>query len=237
MNWKELKDVLASGRHYYDPELLEKSPLGLKKYAAAARDFRRRNGGYFVGRAPTRDTVTGTAISYRMAAGFPGAVNRSHPVSIEPCLIDSSAPPLLYGQAVLVDATTQGVRIMATGDLVSSSPYTIYPYGVTVRPYPLQQNSTTPALYTAVPPTSGYIDVMKSGYIMIGFNKSGSAPVKGAQVYLWLAATSGAHIVGGWETAAGTPGTNTNLVGVPGLGYYYQGGWDANDTGELAFNA
>ena len=228
MTWNELKDLLASGRHHYDPELLEKSPLGLKRYAAIARDWRRKNGGVFAGSFRTHDTVSGTAIKFRMSAGFPGAVNRSHPASIEPCLIDSSAPPTLYGQGVLVDATTEGVRPFAAGDQALTDAY-----GVTVRPFPLQQNTTTPALFSATPPVAGVIDVLRNGYIMIGFNASGSAPVKGAQVYLWTAATSGAHIQGGWETA--DPTTSGCKIGLAPR-TTYQGGWDANNTGELAFH-
>ena len=228
MTFKELKDILASGRHHYDPDLLEASPLGLKRFAAIARDYRHHNGGMFAGSFRTRDTVSGTAIQFRMNAGFPGAVNRSHPASIEPVLIDSSAPPTLYGQAVLIDATTEGVRPMVSGDQADTDCY-----GVTVRPYPLQQNSTTPNLYTATPPTSGLMDVLKNGYIMIGFNKTGSAPVKNGQAYIWTAATSGAHLVGGWET--GAPSGNGCLISTPNR-TYYQGGWDANDVGELVFH-
>jgi len=226
MTWKELKDLLASGRHHYDPELLEKSPLGLKRYAAIARDYRLHNGGMFAGSWRTRDTVSGTAITFRMAAGFPGAVNRSHPASIEPVLIDSSSPPLYYGEAVLLDGTSQGVRPFGTGD---SAVTTIY--GVTVRPFPLQQNTTTPSLYTATPPTSGLMDVLRSGYIMIQFNNSGSAPVKGGQPYVWYGATSSPHTQGLWETASGA---STATVGTQER-QTYQGGWDANNTGELAW--
>jgi len=232
MTWKELKDLLATGRHYYDPDLLEQSPLGLKRYAAIARDYRRKNGGPFMGRTKTRDTVTGTAIQYRMGAGFAGDVNRTHPCSIEPVLIDSSAPPLYYGEAVLIDATTQGVRPLAAGDLTASA---FDVYGITVRPYPLQQNTTTPSIGTATPPTSGLMDVLRSGYIMIQFNASGSAPVKGAQAYVWAAATAAPHTQGLWETAAGTLGTNTVLIGAPPR-TTYQGGWDASNVGEISFH-
>jgi hypothetical protein len=232
MTWNELKALLASGRHHYDPDRLEASPLGLKRFAAIARDYRHHNGGMFAGSFRTHDTVTGTAINFRMPAGFPGCVNRSHPASIEPVLIDASAPPLLYGQAVLIDPTTQGVRPIVAGDLTASA---FDCYGVTVRPFPLQQATVTGALYTAVPPTSGVIDVAREAYIMIGFNKSGSAPVKNGQAYVWAAATSGAHIQSGWETAAGTLGTNTVSISVPPR-TNYQGGWDANNVGELSFH-
>jgi hypothetical protein len=228
MTWEELKTILASGRHHYDPDRLEASPLGLKKYASIARDYRHHNGGMFAGSFRTRDTVSGTAISFRMPAGIPGGVNRTHPASIEPVLIDSSAPPTLYGQGVVIDPTTQGVRpIAATGDTGLTDVY-----GITVRPFPLEQQTTTGSLYTAVPPTSGLMDVLKFGYISIGFNKSGSAPVKGGAAYIWAAATAGAHLVGGWETASSG---STIEIGTPPR-TNYQGGWDANDVGELIFH-
>jgi hypothetical protein len=106
-------------------------------------------------------------------------------------------------------------------------------YGVTVRPYPLQQASTTPAFGNAAPPTTGVIDVLKNGYILIQFNASGSAPVKNGQAYIWTASTSGAHIVSGWETAA--PSGSGCLIGVPNR-TYYQGGWDGSNVGELIFH-
>lgn len=227
MTWDDLIAKLESGDHHYDPKALELSPLGLGLFADRARDHRRKHG-LLLGRARTRDTVTGTAINFRMGAGFPGAVNRSHPASIEPVLIDASAPPTLYGQAVDLDATTQGVRPLAAGDQATTDCY-----GITVRPFPLQANTATPTLNSGTPPIAGLMDVLKNGYIMVGFNKSGSAPVKNGQVYVWTAATSGAHLQGGWET--GAPAGNGCLIGSPNR-TYYQGGWDANDIGELVFH-
>src|ERR1022692_1518366 len=144
MNWTELKNKLESGRHEYDPDLLERSPLGLKRYAAIARDYRRKQAGR------TRDI----AITFRMAAGYAGAVNRTHPVSIEPCLIDYSSPPLYYGQGVVIDPTTQGVRPLVAGDSGLTDVY-----GITVRPFPLQQTTGTLPLSSAIgaakPPAGG----------------------------------------------------------------------------------
>lgn len=223
MNWDELIAKLSTGRHHYDPDLLERSPLGLAKFADTARDYRRK----LVGR--TRDTVSGTAINFRMLAGFAGDVNRNHPVSIEPCLIDASAPPLYYGQGVLIDATTQGVRPLVAGDQALTDVY-----GFTVRPFPLQQNSVAPAFGNATPPVSGVIDIMRKGYMMVPFNASGSAPVKGAGYYIWTAATSGAHIQGLGETAS--PAGNGMQVGTA-PSTTVQGGWDANNVGELVYRA
>jgi len=224
-----LIEKLESGNHHYDPDRLERGQLRaqLAMFADRARDFRKKHG-LMLGRARTHDTVTGTSISFRMNAGIPGSVNRSHPASIEPVLIDSSAPPTLYGQGVVIDATTEGVRpIAASGDTALTDVY-----GITVRPFPLQQATTTGALYTAVPPIAGLMDVLKFGYVMVGFNKSGSAPVKGGQAYIWAAATSTVHIVGGWETA--TSGSVIDIGTPPRTNY--QGGWDANDVGELIFH-
>lgn len=224
MNWTELKAILASGNHHYDPELLERSPLGLKKYAGIARD--RQYG--FKGRGRTRDTVTGTAISYRMLAGFAGDVNRTHPASIEPVLIDASAPPLFYGQGVVVDATTQGIRPLVAGDQAL-----VDVYGILVRPYPQQQNTTTPSIGSGAPPLTGVADVLRNGYIMVPINNSGSAPVKSGVVYIWTAATSGAHVQGLFETA--NPTSNGMQVGSSPR-TTYQGGWDSSNVGELAFH-
>lgn len=232
MNWKEFKDVLASGNHHYSPEVLERSALDLKKYASVARDFRMKNPRH-LGRFRTKDN-TSTSILYALPAGAPGTATRLHPDSIWPALIDGSAPPLYYGQGVVIDATTQGVRPLVAGDLVSTA---FDVYGITVRPYPLQQTSggMSSSFVNATPPAFGIIDVLTIGGILIQFNNSGSAPVKGAQAYIWAAATSGAHTQGLWETAAGTPGTNTNLAGVPPR-TSYQGGWDANNVGEINFH-
>jgi hypothetical protein len=225
MDWKELKQLLASGDHHYDPDRLEASPLGLKRYAAIARDrqmFNKRHLGKF-------RTADGVAYTFRMPAGYAGSINRSHPVSIEPCLIDYSSPPLYYGEGVVVDATTEGVRPLAAGDTALTDVY-----GITVRPFPLQQSSggMTSAAGNATPPAFGIIDVMKFGYIMIQFNASGSAPVKGGAAYIWIAATSGAHIQGLWETASSG---STIEIGTPPR-TNYQGGWDSSNVGELIFH-
>src|SRR5208283_3889091 len=129
----------------------------------------------------------------------------------EPCLIDASAPPLGYGAPVLVDPTTQGVRALATGDYTSGA-FSIY--GVTVRPYPTQQASTAPAIGSGVPPVSGYIDILRSGYIIVPVY---GACVKGGTAYIWVTATSVNHIENNWEIT--TSGSNVNIVSNPGTSY------------------
>jgi hypothetical protein len=216
--------VLETGRHHYDPDALEQSPLGLKRYAAVARDRRMKDAGR------TRDI----AIDFRMDAGFAGAVNRSHPASIEPVLIDYSSPPLYYGQGVVVDPTTQGVRPLVAGDSGLADVY-----GITVRPYPTSQTASSTAysatIGSATPPVAGLMDVLKFGYIMVQLNANGNAPVKGNPAYIWVAATAGVEVQGLFTTSNfGT--TDTIEVGTPPR-TVYQGGWDANNVGELIFHA
>lgn len=176
----------------------------------------------------TRMKTHDAAFQFRMGAGFPGDVNRTHPASIEPALIDASAPPTAYGQAVLVDATTQGVRPFAAGDTAVT-----VAYGVTVRPYPTQQSSGSnfgaASFGAATPPASGVTDVLRLGYIM-GTVPVGQAPVKGGAVYVWCAASSGAHVQGGFEASA-TGGSTAALANAT-----FNGSPDANGNVEIVFN-
>lgn len=150
----------------------------------------------FVGRMRTADV----AFTSRMGAGFPGDINRVHPFSVEPCLIDEDDPPALYGAPVLVDAVTQGVRGFVAGDANANA---VRPWGFTVRPYPQQVDAATnfgaESLGAATPPAAGIIDIAKQAYIMAKVN---GAPVKGGQAYVWCAASAGAHVQGQLEAAA-----------------------------------
>lgn len=170
------------------------------------------------------------AFQFRMGAGFAGDINRTHPASVEPTLIDASAPPTAYGQPVLVDATTQGVRPFAAAD---QSDTVAAGYGITVRPYPSQQSSASnfgaAALGAATPPVSGIMDVLRAGYIMANL-PAGGAPVKGGAVYVWAAASTGSHVLGGIE-AAYSAGNTTQLLNAT-----FNGSPDANGNVEIAFN-
>jgi hypothetical protein len=166
------------------------------------------------------------AFPFRMGAGFPGDVNRTHPASIEPCLIDAAAPPAFFGQAVLVDPTTQGVRPFVAGDVAVTKAY-----GITVRPYPFQQSSGNnygaAAIGAATAPATGVVDVLRAGYIM---GTVVGNTVKNGQVYVWTAASTGSHIQGGFEAAASSGNTAT-LAGAT-----FNGVQDANGNVEIAFN-
>lgn len=172
-----------------------------------------------MGRARTCDV----AFTYRMGAGFAGDVNRTHPFSVEPALIDASAPPLGYGLAVLADAASNGVRQIAAGDQG-----TVYIYGVTVRPYPTQQQSggMSSPFGSVTPPASGVIDVLRMGYIMVPIV---GAVAKGGLVYVWAAASGGGHLQGGFEAASSAG----NTIALPITLAEFNGPADANGIGEL----
>lgn len=168
-----------------------------------------------------------TSFTFRMGAGFPGDVNRGHPASIQPCAIDQSAPPSAYGQAVLVDPTTQGVRPLTTGDYGATEIW-----GVTARPYPLQQPSAPGNNYgeqgygTITPPALQPIDVLRGGYILVPVV---GAPVKGGPVFVWCAVSGGGHTQGGFE-AGGGGGNNTAALDTS---YMWNSPPDANGIAEL----
>jgi hypothetical protein len=184
------------------------------------------------GRMNTRDV----AFQFRMGAGFVGDVNRAHPFWTEPCLIDSSHPIAAYGLACLADAAApNGVR-----SLINSTDSGITAiYGIAVRPFPLQQQATTnygsislgPG--TQTPPTSGEIDILKNGYILVQLNGVASA-YKGSPVTVYVATSTGSHVLGGFEaTSAG--GSNIALDAT-GTKIYFNGPADANGIVELVFN-
>lgn len=178
-------------------------------------------------RCKTRDV----AFQFRMGAGFPGDVNRAHPFNITPELIDSVAPPTIYGQPVIIDSAADagqgGVRPFATGDGAQ------LPWGFTVRPYPTQQSAGTnfgaAAIGAATPPATGVIDILRSGFIMANL-PFGGTPIKGAQVYVRVAASGGGHIMGAVE-AVSDPGNNVALTGC-----FFNGTPDASGNVEISVN-
>lgn len=173
----------------------------------------------YVGRIRTRDV----AFTYRMGAGYPGDVNRSHPFSVEPCLIDAAAPPTLYGQAVVVAAGTNTVRPVAAGDNGLTSIY-----GVTVRPFPAQQQSggMTSAFGNSAPPTTGVIDVLRWGYVMVQLN---GQPNKGNALYVWAAAASGGDSPGQFTTST----TGGDVIGPLTGSSCFNGPPDSTGVGEI----
>lgn len=190
----------------------------------------------FVKRSLGRHRTTDTAIPFRMAAGFAGDVNRAHPASIQPCLISPVNPVTAYGQAVVVDTaggSNNGVRpIAGAGDNGLTEIW-----GVTARPYPIQQATTSnqygAAPYGSVaPPLLQPVDVVRGGYVLVNVNTSVASPVKGGAVFIWYAVSGGGHIQGGFE--GGATGGSTIALNVND--YQWNNAPDASGVAELILN-
>jgi hypothetical protein len=179
-----------------------------------------------LGRARTHDI----AYNYRMGAGFAGEINRAHPVSVEPCAPSAATPPTAFGQPVVVDPASQGVRPLVATDTALTDVY-----GVTARPFPFQVASATnygatPIGAAVVPPTSQPVDVVRSGYVMVPVVGN---TVKGGAVNIWIAASAAPHVQGGFEAVV-TAGSTITLTNSKTT---FNGAPDANGIVELIFNA
>lgn len=178
------------------------------------------------GRARTCDV----AFPFRMGAGFQGDVNRTHPFTVEPAPIDLTRPPLAYGLAGVIDSVTKRFRVVQPTDTALTAVY-----GIAVRPYPIQQ-ATASNQFAAIgfgsgaPSTIQPIDVLRAGYIMVPIV---GLPGKGDPVYVWCAASSGAHVQGGFESA--NPGGNG--FALTGSRITFNGVPDSSGIGEVAFFA
>lgn len=175
-------------------------------------------------RARTRDI----SFQYRMGAGFPGDVNRTHPASILPGLMTPTlaSKVRLYGDPVLIDPATNSYR----GILASDTAVTKVD-GILVRPYPVQQTTggMASAIGAAVPPDGpAVIDVLNEGFIIARCNNFATQqPTKGGAVFIWVTANSGAHVQGGFESVA----NGANTIAVTNL--KWNGPTDANGITEI----
>lgn len=153
-----------------------------------------------------RAYTTDIAYPFRMNTGFAGDINRAHPFSAEPNQNNATNPLDIYGNAVIVDAATNTVRKMLATDTAVTAIY-----GIGVRPFPTQQLSGGPAAAIGVASvnTNMPLDVLRAGYF---FSKvsGGGTPAKDGAVYVWIAASTGNHVQGGFETSAS--GGNTIAV-------------------------
>ncbi|MNU33601.1 hypothetical protein D3C71_221640 [compost metagenome] len=159
----------------------------------------------------TRARTADVAFTYRMGAGFPGDVNRTHPASIVPGLMTPTlaSKVRLYGDPVLIDTATNSYR----GFLAADTAVTKIA-GVLVRPYPTQQMTGGPnaAIGAAVPPDGpAVIDVINEGFVIARCNNfAAQQPTKGGAVFVWVTASTGAHVQGGFESVAN--GANTVAI-------------------------
>lgn len=165
------------------------------------------------------------AFGYRMGAGFPGDVNRTHPFSVLAELLDTTDAVQFYGSPVLVNTAGTAVRGIKAAD-GSTTPLAIR--GIAVRPFPTQQTSggMTSTIGVGSPPASGILDVCRQGFIMSKL-PAGASVKKGDQVFFWAAATSGSNIQGLPVAAA----SSTNTISVTNA--CFNGPADANGNVEI----
>lgn len=141
-----------------------------------------------------------TAILSRAPTGFAGGVSRaSEGRVIQPELIYATTPPTAYGQFLKYNGSA--VTPMASGDAA-----TVFA-GIAVRSYPVQ--STTNAMGAAVPPTTGFIDMLRSGFVTLILALGTAA--KGGQVYV-VTTAGGTVNVGDLVTAASPAGGGTAVA-------------------------
>lgn len=173
-------------------------------------------------RAMTNDV----AIKYRMDAGMPGDITRTHTVEVEAVQIDETTSiPLFYGAALTDEhGTNNKIRGLGTGDAALTSLY-----GFLVRPFPTQQTSggMTSTLGSAVPPVGGIQDCLREGSMIVKVNATTTITKKGP-VYVWVAVNSGAHVQGQLESAAAGGSTAGPLTNV-----WFNGPPDANGNVEI----
>lgn len=170
-------------------------------------------------RHATRDV----AFPYRMGAGNAGDINRTHPFQSLAGIQDATSPLTRYGNAALI-ATGGGMRTPIAGDTAITKIY-----GVLARPYPIQGFSwANQGLGTPAPPAPAdkqILDICTQGFILV--NVFGAPVTKGGAVFVWVAASGGGHIQGGFEAAA-TGGSTAAIVNA-----VFNGPQDANGVAEI----
>lgn len=171
----------------------------------------------------TRKKTRDVAFTFRMGAGFAGDINRTHPFDVLAERQDATDPITAFGNGCLMNTTNGTVRAFKASD--QSDGTAVNMYGVLVRPYPTQQSSVSQGLGTGTPPVApAILDVMTSGLIMVKVN---GTPTKRGQVFVWCTASTGAHVVGGFEAAFDAADT------VRILNAYFNGPPDANGVVEM----
>ena len=189
------------------------------------------------GKGKLHKTRDGVAFQFRMGAGFPGDVNRTHPASIQPVLVNSINNTNFYSYGIPGLLTSAGAfRPFGTGDTTNLT----VPWGILARPFPTQDPGGTPDTAYGQTPALGSVnappavksnqDVLRAGYIMVKVNSGTASVVKGGQAYLYIAASTGAHILGGWEGTSGS-----NIIAISGC--VYNGIPDSNGVVELIINS
>ena len=172
-------------------------------------------------RAKTRDAAFG----FRMGAGFAGDVNRTHPASILPGLQDVTNPVRLFGDAAIINTAANSYRAFLSTDAAVTKLA-----GVLVRPYPTQQTSggMSSPLGAIAANVTGVVDVVNEGFVMVRCNNfAAQQPTKGGAVFIWITASAGSHVQGGFESTVNAG----NTVAISNA--MFNGPGDANGICEL----
>lgn len=133
--------------------------------------------------------MTATAFLFSMPSGIPGAISRQQFTAVEPQNLDSAKPFGSYG----IPGYISGSKFVPVDSSLGNSSV----YGFLVRAYPTQGANPSDPLSTAVPKTSGTIDIMRRGYMTVLLN-AGTAVLDG-QAYVRTANPSTGKPVGGIE--------------------------------------
>jgi hypothetical protein len=165
-----------------------------------------------------------------MPVGIAGEVTREQSASIEAIQImpdPVSGHPASYGVPLAIDTTTGHARTLVAADTAANV------YGILVRPFP--SGSSLDGLGVSTPPKEGLVDALRKGYCCVVLSGDAAA-AKGQPVYIWTAAASGSHIVGGFEaTSPGDSGAPNHIPnGFQLLGANFQGPADTDGNVEIS---
>ncbi len=164
--------------------------------------------------------MTGNSILFTPDFGFAGAVTRPSQSTIEPVVMDTTAPFPADG---LVGKKVNGKFV----PLVAGDAATVV-YGIRVRSYPFMSDSDLARQLNATYNHTG--DALVRGYISVKVN-FGTVADNGP-VYVRVGAASPAQPIGGFEAAADATPANTILI----ANARFIGTTDANGIAELAYN-
>jgi hypothetical protein len=161
---------------------------------------------------------------YRMPTGLAGDVSRTNGATIEPVTLTAfgtTGSPAGYGIPVAIDTTTGNARTITSADT--------FIFGLLVREYPTNAGQDALGVQTLAPVLGQAGSVLRRGYMTVKLSGS-TAAVKGQPVYVWTAAASGSHIVGGFES------TNPGGSGFALPNTTFEGPADASGIVEIAYN-
>lgn len=163
----------------------------------------------------------------RMPSGIVGDVTRTNGLVVEAGQLTptgTTGAPTAFGVPLVADTTAGNVGNMRT---VNSTDTSLF--GILVRAYPSGAAQDPLGVSTPITTVGAAGSIMRRGYMSVLL--SGSTPaLKGGQVYIWTAAATGTHIVGGYES------TNPNANGFALPSTTFEGAADALGVTEIAYN-